>query len=138
MTATLDRITIYPIKSLPGCAVTEATVLSCGALKNDRRFALVDETGEFVNGKRFAAIHRVQTAYTDQMQRVCLTVGEQQANFFLDRDREAIGSWFSKVLGIRCHLVESRAGGFPDDTDAPGPTLVTTASLKRWPAGMKG
>ena len=86
MTATLDRITIYPIKSLPGCAVTEATVMSCGALENDRWFALVDETGEFVNGKRFAAIHRVRATYTDQMQRVCLTFGEQRANFFLLRD----------------------------------------------------
>ena len=98
-------------------AVTEATVLSCGALENDRRFALVDETGAFVNAKRFAVIHRVQATYTDPMERVCLSAGPRQAHFSLLHDREAIGVWLSQVLGIPCHLVEGRAGGFPDDTD---------------------
>ncbi len=130
MSVTLDRITIYPIKSLPGIEVAEATVLPSGALAEDRRFALVDEAGMFVNGKRFAAIQQVQATYSDQMQRVLLTCGGQHVSFLLTRDQEAIGSWFSQVLGISCHLEENGSGGFPDDTDAPGPTLITTASLE--------
>ena len=130
MPATLDRITIYPIKSLPGIDVPEANILPCGALANDRRFALVDEAGMVVNGKRFAAIQQVQASYSEQMQRVSLTCGGQQVSFFLTRDQGAIGSWFSQVLGIACHLEENCAEGFPDDTNAPGPTLISTASLE--------
>ncbi|MFM7034641.1 MAG: MOSC N-terminal beta barrel domain-containing protein [Planctomycetia bacterium] len=39
---TLDRITIYPVKSLDGVDVEECRVLPSGALENDRRWRLVD------------------------------------------------------------------------------------------------
>jgi len=129
MDATLDRITIYPIKSLPGCEVTEVAVLPGGALENDRRYALVDEAGESINGKRVAAIGRVQATYSESVQRVLLTYQEQQASFSLVHDQQGIGNWFRQMLNIPCHLIENSQGGFPDDTDAPGPTLITTASL---------
>ena len=63
MTATLGRITIYPIKSLDGVDVESVAVLPNGALENDRRFALVDADGHYVNGKRTAAVHRIRAAY---------------------------------------------------------------------------
>jgi hypothetical protein len=42
---TLDRITIYPVKSLDGIDLVECGVLACGALENDRRWRLVDLDG---------------------------------------------------------------------------------------------
>ena len=42
---TLDRITIYPIKSLDGIDVAQARVLACGALEHDRLWRLVDLEG---------------------------------------------------------------------------------------------
>jgi uncharacterized protein YcbX len=43
--------------------------------------------------------------------------------------------WLSEVLGVGVLLQERADGGFPDDRDAPGPTLVATATLvevARW------
>ncbi len=36
----------------------------------------------------------------------------------------------SNLLGIGVTLVEDAENGFPDDTDAPGPTVVSTATLQ--------
>ena len=43
--------------------------------------------------------------------------------------------WLSQVVGEGVLLLERADGGFPDDRDAPGPTLVSTATLvevARW------
>ena len=43
--------------------------------------------------------------------------------------------WLSEAIGQDVLLVERRDGGFPDDRDAPGPTLIATATLMevaRW------
>jgi uncharacterized protein YcbX len=46
---TLDRITIFPVKSLDGVDVEGATVLPSGAVEHDRRWRLVDAQGGVVN-----------------------------------------------------------------------------------------
>lgn len=48
----LERIRIYPMKSLNGVDVEHAPVLASGALAWDRRYALHDEQGAVINGKR--------------------------------------------------------------------------------------
>lgn len=130
MVIKLCRIAIFPIKSLDGCEVTEATVLAGGALEHDRRFALVDADGQFINGKRCAAVHRVRAAYSNDFQTVTFACDGEKATFVLADDQEAIGCWLGQQLSMPCQLVENCDGGFPDDTDAPGPTLVGTASLQ--------
>jgi uncharacterized protein YcbX len=43
--------------------------------------------------------------------------------------------WLSEALGYGVRLLERVEGGFPDDRDAPGPTLAATATLAevaRW------
>jgi hypothetical protein len=59
----LDRITLYPVKSLDGVAVAEARVLPSGGLENDRRWRLVDLDGRVVNAKRTAAFHPIRAEY---------------------------------------------------------------------------
>lgn len=126
MTATLDRITIYPIKSLDGIDVTSVAVLPSGGLENDRRFALFDAEGRYVNGKRTAAFHRIRAKY--DLARMTVEFNERN-NFSLLQEPTEIGQYLSSALGIACGLAENPAGGFPDDTDAPGPTLISTATL---------
>jgi uncharacterized protein YcbX len=127
MTVALDRITIYPIKSLNGVDVESVTVLPNGALENDRRFALVDADGRCVNGKRTPAIHRVRAEY--DLAHLSVRFNDT-AEFSLRDEQHEIGQWLSTALGIACGLAENPAGGFPDDTDSPGPTLVSTATLE--------
>jgi uncharacterized protein YcbX len=38
--------------------------------------------------------------------------------------------WMSERLGTPVRLQENPTAGFPDDTDAPGPTLIATATLE--------
>ena len=61
--ATLARITIHPVKSLDGLAVSAASVLPSGALAHDRRWQLTDEQGRVVNAKRMALVHAIRAEF---------------------------------------------------------------------------
>jgi uncharacterized protein len=126
MTATLDRITIYPIKSLDGIDVESAVILPSGGLEHDRRFALIDADGRYVTGKRAAAIHRIRAKYDLTQMTVQFN---DRAQFSLLQEPTEIAQYLSSALGIACGLAENTTGGFPDDTDLPGPTLLSTATL---------
>ena len=127
---TIARITVYPIKSLDGHELQSSQVLSCGALVGDRQFALVDSWSKFVNGKTSPEIHNIRSTFTDDLQEVELSCGQERKNFSLETEQEQIGQWCSEYVGKKCRLIENRDGGFPDDSDAPGPTLVSTATLE--------
>jgi MOSC domain-containing protein len=126
---TLVRITVFPIKSLDGCDVDTATVLPSGALLHDRRYALVDAWGRFVNGKRCQAIHAIRAKYSDDFRQVSLDHGGQRATFSLASEQQDVARWCGAALGKTCRLVENAELGFPDDCEAPGPTVLSTATL---------
>lgn len=128
----LAKIILYPIKSLDGVSVEQATVLPSGALQGDREFALVDEQGKFVNGKRTAAIHQIRAQFNLGERTVSLQVQNQsqQSTFHLDQERPAIAEWFTGYFGFPVKLVQNTTMGFPDDTASPGPTLITTETLQ--------
>jgi hypothetical protein len=130
--ARLARITVYPIKSLDGVEMSEANVLPCGALADDRRFAIVDQNGRVINGKRTPDVHRIRTETDlDFMQVQLRTLSEESSQkFSLTRDRQRLNDWFSEALGMACQVIENTVGGFPDDTEAPGPTVISTATLR--------
>ncbi len=118
---------VYPIKGLHGVPVDHAEVLSSGALLHDRRWAMVDSRGRFVNGKNRVEVHSIQPVYDlDRMQ-----VTLDRSTFSLERDGAAIARLVSDRLNEPVEWQENSATGFPDDTDSPGPTLVSTASLNR-------
>ena len=60
---TLTQIIIYPIKSLDGKIVDRAKISPGGALKFDRRWAIVDERGKIVNAKRTAKIQQLRSEF---------------------------------------------------------------------------
>ena len=126
----LDRITVYPIKSFDGHDLAENTVLSSGALAEDRRYALVDGWGKYISGKSCAAIHHIRATFSDDIQEVTLSCQGQQKSFSIANEQEALAAWCGEILGKKCRLTENNAGGFPDDCEAPGPTLVSTATLE--------
>ena len=59
----LSGITIYPVKSLDGMSLSEATVLPCGALMHDRRWRLVDAEGAVVNAKKNPRFHGIRATF---------------------------------------------------------------------------
>ncbi|WP_313695373.1 MOSC domain-containing protein [Halorarum halobium] len=127
--ATLDRLRVFPIKSLDGVDVDATRLGDAGGLAGDREFAIVD--GEYVNGKRERAIHRVSAAYDLDARTVSLAApGTDDGAFHLDGDREGIERWLGEFLGYDVSLVAERPGGYPDDTEAAGPTVISTATLR--------
>jgi len=129
--AQLARIQIYPFKSLDGQSVAEAVLLPNGALQHDRRFALRDREGNFVNGKRTPAAHRLRTHLdpASGMLRLRIEGTETDHRFDVVGQRGELAAWLSDFFQVPLEVVEHTAGGFPDDTEAPGPTVVSTATL---------
>jgi uncharacterized protein YcbX len=128
----LHRINIFPIKSFPGHSVTAAQVLASGGLKHDRRWALVDRDGQFVTAKRTARMHLLRARFAEDYRSVTLSVaGESDERMFsLEGDRLDLAKWLSDFFGLELSVAENTSGGFPDDTDYPGPTVVSVATLE--------
>jgi uncharacterized protein YcbX len=123
----VSSIRIYPIKGLDPLSVDEALVLSSGALEFDRRWAMVDTRGRYVNGKLRPAVHQVRSLYDLAKREVALN----GTVFSLKRQGDAIAKWFSELLGDLVEWRENAEAGFPDDTDSPGPTFVSSGSVER-------
>lgn len=124
-------IHIYPVKSLDGIAVSEATILASGALKGDRTLAIFDDLGQFVNSKRNSGVNFLRFSFDAENGTVCLRIqGTEQEFFFqIDTERAEIESWLSSYFGFHVKLVENLLVGFPDDTTSPGPTLIGTETI---------
>jgi uncharacterized protein YcbX len=120
---------IYPVKSLDGVAVDEARVLPSGALEHDRRWALVDAQGKWINGKRTPRIHLLRSTIDPAARRIVLDAGGQIDEFKIDAERGPLERWLSDFLGLGVRIEENAVSGFPDDTTSPGPTVISTATL---------
>lgn len=143
----LARITLHPVKSLDGIAVDRARVLPCGALADDRRWRMVDLDGHVVHAKRIPLIHSIRSSF-DLSERPTVKLSATGGRglggartppapdvFPLVPGPEGPSGWLSAALGVEVLLQERTEGGFPDDRDAPGATLVSTGSLEevaRW------
>lgn len=132
MSPYLAAISIYPVKSLDRIDVNQATILESGALEHDREFALFDQQGHFVNAKRNAKIHLLRSTFDPNLKTISLHIQEtdQKAIFQVDHERTLLEAWFSDYFAFPVKLVQNTNSGFPDDTDAKGPTVISTATLE--------
>lgn len=131
----LYKIMVYPIKSLPPVELVEAKVTKYGTLEWDRVYAIVDEKGRIVNGKRERRLHLIRARYDLNRGLVALEAccsGEEV--FKLAGEEGEIARWLSRFLGYRVELVY-RERGWPDDERFNGPTVISTGTLAevaRW------
>lgn len=130
--ARLDRLFVHPIKSLEATAVSTAEIVENGALEWDRRYAIVDENGAYVNGKRESRIHRLRADFDLERETVALREhgGERAERFHLESDRDALADRLSEFVGSPVELLRDDEGGFPDDTDASGPTVIAAKTIE--------
>jgi uncharacterized protein YcbX len=127
----LSRISVYPVKSLDGIDVATSDFMPGGGLRNDRRFALRDEQGHYVNGKRFPTLHALRAAFADDLSTITLSAaGAASETFRLAAGNAGLERYFSDCFGLRVVVVEDAEFGFPDDLDSPGPTIVAAATLR--------
>jgi uncharacterized protein YcbX len=137
----LAVIQIFPVKSLDAHRVEQAVVLPSGALEYDRRFALFDRAGDVMNGKRFPAIHRLRSRFDADALKLSLQVDGRGPihEFDLSGSRSDLAAWLANYFDQPVTVEENTAGGFPDDVENPGPTLVsmgTIAEVARWFPGI--
>jgi uncharacterized protein YcbX len=122
----LTQINVYPIKSLGGFSVQEATVERRG-LQYDRRWMLVDAQGQFMSQREIAAMTQLKTACTTNFLEVFdhkspenrLQIDLQPPLAEMEKLRvkiwsetcsarlypQAINDWFSDQLGMSLRLV---------------------------------
>ncbi len=139
----LTSIRLHPIKSLDPVSVTEARIGPGGGLEHDRAWALFSVDGRWVNGKRTAAMHLIRATYAPDISSVTLAVpGDRRdipaRTFPFPAGAEDAAEWFSVYFEQQI-LVRHAPEGFPDDTIANGPTIISTASLQTvsdWFPGM--
>ncbi|AFY41000.1 MOSC domain-containing protein [Nostoc sp. PCC 7107] len=136
----LAKILIYPIKSLDGVEVPQAEVLSSGALKGDREFAIFDAKNKFVNGKRHPKIHLLRAYYPSPFGEAQFSISNKILSlkipnynlpqvFNLDVEKQTLATTLSDFFGFPLTIKQNSLMGFPDDTDSPGPTVISTATL---------
>ncbi len=127
----LARIRLFPLKSFDGQDVAEAVVLRSGALAHDREYCFQEEDGSFVNGKRAGErLLGIRLALDFGFGRITLSDENGSTALAPHRQQDRIESWVGERVGRTVRLVHNADGGFPDDTDAPGPTIVSKASLE--------
>src|SRR5438309_5047387 len=130
----LAFIQLHPIKALDSVHVKEARIGPGGGLEFDRAWALYSADGEWVNGKRAAAVFLIRAAFPPDISSVTLSVpGDRRKipakTFAFPGDTAAASKWFSNFFEQPI-TVRHSPEGFPDDTIANGPTIVSTASLQ--------
>lgn len=122
---TLSEIHIYPIKSLAGISLQSAEVEERG-LKYDRRWVLVDDTNKFFTQRDYPEMALIKVAIGDHglhLQHERKNIESLKVSFDFDHSikdkvviwddtvvgefyNQTIDDWFSKILGIKCHLVK--------------------------------
>jgi len=126
----MGRIVIFPIKSLDGFLAESARFTAGGILENDRIFAIYDEAGKVVNGKRTPRVHELRCVFDPQVREVRLWPNGQTPQQFQLDDRPPLEKWLSEFFGFAVVLRHEAEKGFPDDREAFGPTIVSEASLR--------
>ena len=135
-TPTVDRLTIYPIKSLDGRSVGSVPVVANGGLAGDREFALFDADENYVNGKREREIHHIRADYEGDGARIDaveLSTGDDEPQRFVADELTGDGAavnWLTEQISYAVSLARDPDGGFPDDTHASGPTIISTATIE--------
>lgn len=121
---TLTHLYLYPIKSCAGISVQEAS-LSDRGLTHDRRWMLVDPSGQFMTQRNSPEMALIRTKIDGDMLRIwharkkimpievplAIPMGETKEAtlwgdvFPVSLYKEEVDQWFSGVLGRECHLV---------------------------------
>lgn len=107
---TLEKITIYPIKSLDGAIVNSAQISTGGALMFDRRWAIVDGDGKVVNAKRTAKIHQLRSQFDLDAKSIDICGPSDDIvnhSFCLCTELPALAKWLSEFFEFPANLIEN-------------------------------
>ena len=127
----VDRITIYPVKSLDGISLQKAQIGNGGSLVHDREYAIIDSNGKFVNGKSNARVHLLRSKIDFESEIISLK-HEHETNwndFHLQNDKAVLDEFLSAFFKMPVALYKNTLGEFLDVPVQSGVTVLSTASL---------
>ena len=126
----LSRVSIYPVKSLDAVEMQEARLAGGAGIAHDREYRFVDAAGAVLNSKRLGErTIAIRSHYDPAFSELTLRLGEETLSARLPRETAAVEQAVSRWLGQPVRLERDELHGFPDDTDASGPTVVSRATL---------
>ena len=119
------------------CDWTKCKSCRAGLWQTIGVFALRDTQGEWVNGKTNPDVHLLRAEFGADAAAVTLSSPRdgRRETFRLPADLPRLSDWLSDYFGKRVMVVENTRGGFPDDTESPGPTILsrqTVEAVTRW------
>lgn len=128
--ASVERLRVFPVKGLDGIDLETVGILDGGTLQHDREFALFDDEGDVINGKRTPRVHDLATDFEPDtgVLRVEPPDGETR-RFDLEADRERAELWFGKFFDGELTLRRDASLGFVDRREM-GPSVISTATLE--------
>ncbi len=127
----ISKLRIYPIKSLGFLEVEEAEI-GMHSLKNDRIFAMVDEDGRYVNGKRTSLVNQLKTTYDLEEGMVYFTkkTAKDPIGFELREENTDLNNYLSDFFDIKLRLIQDGQGRLMDIPFESSVTVVSEASLQ--------
>jgi uncharacterized protein len=128
---TINRITIYPVKSLDGISLQKAQV-GKGGLLHDRQYAILNSNNRFINGKSNALVHSLRSK-VDLGNDIISLKHEQDMtwnDFHLHNERSSINEYLSAFFNEPATLVQNDEGRFMDIPDIAALTVLSTESLE--------
>ncbi|HMQ67902.1 MAG TPA: MOSC N-terminal beta barrel domain-containing protein [Ignavibacteria bacterium] len=130
MSSIVSGISIYPVKSLDPVELNEVSI-SERSLLHDREFAIFDENGKYVNGKRTPEISKLRAAFDLDNYRIELKVeGDETINVFhLAGENLSLNNFLSDYFGYKVYLKQTADGSFLDIPVYSGLTILSTSSL---------
>lgn len=138
----VSKIRLFPIKSLDGIEVDTVPICGNGKLKYDRKYALFDKNGSYVNGRQNQLVHRIQSMIDVDSGNVKLEIQgtdeEFQTNLESITDNLKLKEWLTEFFEEPVTIEEAQQSNFNDSAGgvspyritATGPTIVSTATLQ--------
>jgi uncharacterized protein YcbX len=128
----LSKILIYPLKSFDPVTINQSKILANSPLQFDREYALIDDQGKFINGKRNSKVHQIRSNFDLESNSISLKIEglSETVTFNLEQQKSELEAWFSDYFHQDVTLIQNKTSGFPDDPEASGPTIISTATLQ--------
>ncbi|NLR92161.1 MOSC N-terminal beta barrel domain-containing protein [Flammeovirga agarivorans] len=129
----LERIQIFPIKSLDPVVLDEVKITDGLTLENDRRWAIHRKSdGRTVNGKKYPAVHQLRSEFDLNNKTVALGIGDaSKENFLLEGDYTQLNAFLSEYFKEEVHVLENTSTGFPDHNGGNvGASLVSNQTFQ--------
>jgi len=128
---TISKLRIYPIKSLGHIDLSEVNI-GTFSLENDRIFAMLDEDGTVINGKRDSRVNLLHTEYDLSAGSVILSKkdGAEKREFELRIDNPELNSYLSDFFDVKLKLIKNIEGQLMDTPKASSLTLISQSTLE--------